>query len=247
MWLCAWRRWRRDATRPGPRPDLRRGPTRTAPPRPDFFADRQMVKRPQQMAEKNGEGEASIKMVVIGDGMCGKTSLLMTYLNGSFPKIYVPTVFENHVKPVKWRGQSYQLCMWDTAGQEDFDRLRPLAYADTDVVVICFAVNSPLSLENVLDKWYPEADHFVSGPKLLVALKTDLRQDEKSINELRDHGEVPVSTTKGRAVADSIGASYLECSAQNMQGVYEIFDRVIELATTRGTADSSAGCSCTIL
>lgn len=45
-----------------------------------------------------------------------------------------------------------ELALWDTAGQEDFDRIRPLSYAGVDVVLVVFAVNYRTSLANVVDK-----------------------------------------------------------------------------------------------
>ena len=53
-----------------------------------------------------------------------------------------------------------ELALWDTAGQEDYDRLRPLSYPDTDVILLCFAINNKDSLENVCEKWKPEVSHF---------------------------------------------------------------------------------------
>lgn len=52
-----------------------------------------------------------------------------------------------------------ELALWDTAGQEDYDRLRPLSYPDTDVILMCFSVDSPDSLENIPEKWTPEVSH----------------------------------------------------------------------------------------
>ena len=48
-----------------------------------------------------------------------------------------------------------ELALWDTAGQEDYDRLRPLSYPDTHVVLLCFAIDQPDSLENVVEKVPP--------------------------------------------------------------------------------------------
>jgi Rho family protein len=67
----------------------------------------------------------------------------------------VPTVFENLVTNVPHPtdpGKTIEMALWDTAGQEDFDRLRPLSYNDTDVILIVFACNHRPSLENVYDK-----------------------------------------------------------------------------------------------
>lgn len=57
----------------------------------------------------------------------------------------------------KFKGtEPYTLGLFDTAGQEDYDRLRPLSYPQTDVFLICFSLCSPPSFENVREKWFPE-------------------------------------------------------------------------------------------
>lgn len=68
------------------------------------------------------------------------------------PQVYVPTVFENYVADVEVDGKHVELALWDTAGQEDYDRLRPLSYPDSHVILICFAIDSPDSLDNVQEK-----------------------------------------------------------------------------------------------
>ena len=71
-----------------------------------------------------------------------------------------------------------ELALWDTAGQEDYDRLRPLSYPDTDVILICFSIDSPDSLQNVVEKWTPEVRHFCPKvPVILVGNKRDLRYE----------------------------------------------------------------------
>ncbi|XP_042670076.1 rho-related GTP-binding protein RhoD isoform X2 [Centrocercus urophasianus] len=95
---------------------------------------------------------AEIKAVVVGDGGCGKTSLLMVFARGDFPKVYVPTVFEKYTASFRIRGKPAKIHLWDTAGQEDYDRLRPLSYSDTNVVLICFDVTSRSSYDNILTK-----------------------------------------------------------------------------------------------
>lgn len=112
----------------------------------------------------------SKKFVVVGDGGCGKTCLLISYSQGYFPEVcltgrvyccalttaqkYVPTVFENYITQTLHRpsGKTVELALWDTAGQEEYDRLRPLSYPETDLLFVCFAIDCPASLENVMDK-----------------------------------------------------------------------------------------------
>lgn len=61
-------------------------------------------------------------------------------------------MFENYVADVEVDGKHVELALWDTAGQEDYDRLRPLSYPDSHVILICFAIDSPDSLDNVQEK-----------------------------------------------------------------------------------------------
>ncbi|KAH8601316.1 P-loop containing nucleoside triphosphate hydrolase protein [Bisporella sp. PMI_857] len=178
------------------------------------------------------EGPAySKKIVVVGDGGCGKTCLLISYSQGYFPEKYVPTVFENYIThPIHpGTGKMLELALWDTAGQEEYDRLRPLSYPETDLLFVCFAIDCPNSLENVLDKWYPEVLHFCPyTPLVLVGLKSDLRTKRTCIDLLKTQGLTPVTTEQGMQVAQKMGARYMECSSKEMQGVDEIFAMAID-------------------
>ncbi|CAG8486717.1 10773_t:CDS:2 [Paraglomus occultum] len=172
------------------------------------------------------------KLVIVGDGACGKTCLLIVFSKGTFPEVYVPTVFENYVADVEVDNKRVELALWDTAGQEDYDRLRPLSYPDSHVILICFAVDSPDSLDNVQEKWISEVMHFCQGlPTLLVGCKKDLRFDPKTIEELRKTSQRPVTPEEGMAVAQRIGAyKYLECSAKTGDGVREVFEHATRAA-----------------
>uniref|UniRef100_A0A8D0KVD2 Rho-related GTP-binding protein RhoD n=1 Tax=Strix occidentalis caurina TaxID=311401 RepID=A0A8D0KVD2_STROC len=143
---------------------------------------------------------AEVKAVVVGDGGCGKTSLLMAFARGDFPKVYVPTVFEKYTASIHVGGKSVMIHLWDTAGQEDYDRLRPLSYSDANVVLICFDVTNPHSYDNILTKWYPEVNHFCKGiPVLLVGCKTDLRQDRWVLFKLQQARLDPISHQQASA------------------------------------------------
>ncbi|KAG5947087.1 hypothetical protein E4U53_006475 [Claviceps sorghi] len=184
------------------------------------------------------------KLVLLGDGACGKTSLLNVFTRGYFPTVYEPTVFENYVHDIFVDNVHIELSLWDTAGQEEFDRLRSLSYDDTDLIMLCYSVDSKDSLENVESKWVGEIADNCPGVKLvLVALKCDLREkggdDEDGDDNTAPPGAAAVERPsgslieydKGLEVAKRIGASrYLECSAMKNRGVNEAFTEAARVA-----------------
>ena len=131
--------------------------------------------------------------------------------------------------------QAVQLALWDTAGQEDYDKLRPLSYPDTDVLLLCFSIDNPDSLENVAEKWAAEIHHFCPKiPVILVGTKKDLRHDERSRRQLDELKVKAVTPEEGHVMADNIGAAaYLECSAKTREGVQDVFEAAARAALQR--------------
>lgn len=138
-----------------------------------------------------------LKLVAVGDGAVGKTSLLMVYAKNTFPGDYAPTVFDNFTVDTTMDGREVKLSLWDTAGtcvyallacgmvrranrrcllrcagQEDYARLRPLCYPQTDVFLVCFSTIDLASFENVKTSWAPELQHHADHvPIVLVGTK----------------------------------------------------------------------------
>jgi len=190
----------------------------------------------------------NIKCVVVGDGAVGKTCLLISYTTNAFPGEYIPTVFDNYSANVMVDGKPVNLGLWDTAGQEDYDRLRPLSYPQTDVFLICFSIISPHSFENVKSKWWPEIQHHAPGvPVVLVGTKTDLRNDSAMAAQLAAKGLRMVSIEEGQQRANEIGAvKYMECSALTQEGLKAVFDEAIKAALNKKPVNTNTGC-CAIL
>lgn len=175
-----------------------------------------------------------IKLVSVGDGGCGKTCLMVTYTYGKFPTEYMPTIFENYLTQVRSAdGKLIELALWDTAGQEEYDRLRVLSYPEVNILLVCFAIDNPISLDNVLEKWFPEVSHFCPGiPFFLVGLKSDTRDEADPAAPPVFPGPQPkyVTREQGQAMARRIGANrYMECSAFRDTGVSNIFNTATSL------------------
>lgn len=183
------------------------------------------------------------KLVLLGDGASGKTSLLNVFTRGYFPTVYEPTVFENYVHDIFIDNTHIELSLWDTAGQEEFDRLRSLSYDDTHAIMLCFSVDNPDSLENVESKWVGEILENCPGVELvLVALKCDLRGEGVEGEGAKDC----LTYQQGLDVAKRIQAlRYLECSAMKNRGVNEAFTEAARVAlkvqTKKGGKEDS-GC-----
>ncbi|GJQ73280.1 hypothetical protein Trydic_g13652 [Trypoxylus dichotomus] len=164
-----------------------------------------------------------VKITVIGDGYVGKTCLLVAYTRGAFPKEeYTPTVFENYAEEKVVDGVQYSLSLWDTAGQEGYERLRPISYPSTSCFLLCYSIDNKTSFQNIKVKWTPEVRHHMPHtPLILVGTKSDLRAVYGLSSKL-------VSVKEGKKLARQIRAeSYLECSAQSLIGLEEIITEAV--------------------
>jgi len=178
-----------------------------------------------------------VKCVFVGDGTVGKTCMLQSYTTGTFPSGYVPTVFDNHNVPMVFDGLQINLELWDTAGQEGYKDIRPLAYTNTDVFVICYDVTNKTSLENVKKVWIPELRNYCKdAPFILVGTKMDLRKDKSTKTVDRRSAEA-VATDVSNGV-------YMECSALTQDGLKEIFEKAVEVVTKGKNSKEEAAGGC---
>jgi len=166
-------------------------------------------------------------------------------------------VFDNYSCNVMVDKVAVNLGLWDTAGQDvrihlptsttlpdlladllslfsrqqDYDRLRPLSYPQTDVFIVCFSVISETSFKNVQEKWLPEVKHYVpDAPVVIVGTKGDLRDDSAILERLRDRHLSPVPITAAQELARKAGGEYVEVSARTGQNVQHAFLTAVRMA-----------------
>jgi small GTP-binding protein len=193
---------------------------------PEIKATCLEIRRKAELASGDIAAAIRIKLVVVGDGAVGKTSLLISFATDKFPTDYVPTVFENYTAQMKLKEDTILLHLWDTAGQEDYDRLRPLSYPGADLILLCFSTAHKPSLESIKVKWHPEVRHHIPKvPFFLVGTKLDLKE---ALDKDPNPEYETVKTEEGQALANELKAlKYIEISAKTRQNLDYLFQEAV--------------------
>ncbi|CAD8100284.1 unnamed protein product [Paramecium sonneborni] len=172
---------------------------------------------------QSSQESTQIKLVVVGDGSVGKTCILLSYTTDKFPTEYVPTVFDNYTTQLTVDNQMINLSLWDTAGQETYNRLRTLSYGSADIFLIVFSVVDSSSFENAQNKWFPELnqDELQKVPKIIVGNKIDMRDDSNDKH---------IKTETAKSLLGNQNIQYFECSALTQEGLKLVFDEAVKQA-----------------
>lgn len=172
-----------------------------------------------------------MKLVVVGDGAVGKTSMLLCYTTNTFPTDYMATVFDNYAVNVPYGERTVNLSLWDTAGQDEYKQFRPLSYDKADGFIVAFSLVDRVSFENVASRWIKElrADEKTKrAPVILVGTKLDLRSRG---GRAGDDARNVVTTEQGERMAQKIGAkAYVECSALTQDNLKKVFDVSVDVS-----------------
>ena len=165
-----------------------------------------------------------IKVVAVGDAP--KVPFLMVLDDKPFPDRYVPTILENYTREVTMNNVTYRINAWDTAGQYEFDKLRPLTYACANVILLVFDLSFKATFSNLREKWISEVTHYCKDVKILViGINLDLRQVGNPNHVTDQEAEQFVQEFKF--------ATYIPCSARTGEGIDKIWPAVITAFETK--------------
>lgn len=191
----------------------------------------------------------TVKITVVGDKEVGKSTLNVAYREGEYDTNNPPSMCDEYTLTVRVGTYAVTANIWDCPGGDEFTNIRRVMYENTDVFIVCFAVNDRETFANVTAKWLmrlrgghmravkgirpveadPKWDY--SAPVILCATKTDRRLFDENC----------VTTTEGETLAREINAAeYLECSAKAYLGVEHLFQAAAFVGTQKslGTRDS---------
>ena len=171
--------------------------------------------------------EYVFKVIFIGDGATGKTSLIAKHAHSSFKENYIPTVCAN-VSAMSYQidETSAKLAVWDIAGQEGFKNVRTQYYDGAAAVFVVYDVTRSKTFQDVR-VWLEDVLKFVSKPFLitLIGNKIDLAREVKKED--------------GEKLAKEIGAEYLETSAKTGENVEAVFSAIAQRLVAEAHSRSS--------
>jgi len=195
------------------------------------IAHRKFVKRSTvRKSTSSNEKDVSVKLMTIGDGAVGKTSLLMSFALDKFPDEYSPTVFDNYNCTMIFQDHTVALGLWDTAGQQDYETLRPLAYPGTHIFLVCFSVISRSSFINVEQVWLKEIQkNSPDVPWVLCGTKGDLLENPEVLKKLEEEKQPPILKEEAEKFSKKLGAyGYVQCSGKTQVGMTNVFQMCVE-------------------
>lgn len=154
-----------------------------------------------------------LKIVLLGEGRVGKTSILLRYIKGEYNDRQVSTLQASYLdKKMVIENTKVQLSIWDTAGQERFHALGPIYYRDADGAVLVYDITDEESFQKVRT-WVRELRRIV-GDEISITIagnKSDLQRTRK------------VQEQQALDYAASVGATHFNTSAKLNRGLEDVF------------------------
>ncbi len=176
--------------------------------------------------EQSTKADFAFKTIIIGDPGVGKTSMILQFTDQAFRKSYIPTIGANITeKNIFLYDTSFQMILWDLAGQSKFQKIRSLYYNGAQCVIIVFDLTKPESFESIRN-WYSDVkNNFPNFNEIEVVLcgnKCDLEE------------EIQISQEKALSLANELNISYLETSARIGKNIDKVFDDLVNNLISKG-------------
>lgn len=171
----------------------------------------------------------------------GRSSFLMTFLEGEFPTDYVPTIYDVYQRFYSVDSVVLRVDFWDTQAGRGVDsdsrewdlRLRSLAINNTDVVFLVVDASRRETLAEIEERWLPHALSLAPrARRALLVLKTDVRDDAVVLDKLAQRGETVVSAEEAEAFGARLGLEVIQVSAKTGDGMPQFTDKLVRLALT---------------
>jgi len=160
--------------------------------------------------------EYRFKIILIGPGAVGKTSILMRFVHDTFSKSYKMTIGVDFLnKEIDINDTNVKLTIWDVAGQKRFKFMRKNFYSGAAGALLVFDLTRETTFQEVKSRWYPEMTQFLEKdvPFILIGNKADLIKEIGSVTD----------SESAKKFAESKGRIYIETSAKTGQKVEDAF------------------------
>lgn len=165
-----------------------------------------------------------ISCFAVGDEGVGKTYLLKHYI---FPPSDIQFIFDYTIYNIEYEKEFFSFKFWDPENN-DMNTLKQFDCPQIDVFLICFSIDSPLSLENVEKIWAPKVRKYNEHASLiLVGCKYDLRKKNSNNDEDKSNETKLISETECLEMKKTIEAQdYIECSAFSITNIEELLNTI---------------------
>ena len=161
------------------------------------------------------ESENEIKMILLGDCGVGKTNIISRYLKNVFNEGQLTTTGANYaMKKININGTTFQINIWDTAGQEKYQSVTKMFLQEAQIILLCYSITEHKSFEH-LEYWYKLAKDII-GSNIVLGVagnKSDLFEKEE------------VKDSEGQEFAKAHNAIFKLISAKSdKEGIDDLFD-----------------------
>lgn len=161
----------------------------------------------------------NLKVVLLGEGCVGKTSIVLRYVEDKFNNKHISTLQASFLtKKLTVGDKRVQLNIWDTAGQERFHALGPIYYRASNGAILVYDITDQDSFQKVKN-WVKELKKMLGSDIVItiVGNKTDLDKDRT------------VNIEEAQSYAQAVGATFFETSAKLNEGIEELFQELTTL------------------